>query len=81
MLLNAKKSKLPSVFELYRTICKAKDEAEYKAELFVKPFAPVNKTKKSATAKTEKTKAKSEKKESTSNKKGKTKKLKISSEI
>ena len=74
MLLNAKKSKLPSVFELYRTICKAKDEAEYKAELFVKPFAPVNKTKKSATAKTEKTKAKSEKKESTSKKKGKTKK-------
>ena len=75
MLLNAKKSKLPSVFELYGTICKAKDEAEYKAELFVKPFAPAGKTKKSAAAKSEKTKTEKGKVKSSSKKERKIKKI------
>lgn len=50
MFLNAQKSKEPAIFEFYKTICEAKNKAEYKAELFVKPFEPVAKPKKTKTA-------------------------------
>lgn len=46
MLLNSKKSKESVIFEFYKTICEAKNKAEYKADLFVKPFEPVVKSKK-----------------------------------
>ncbi len=48
MLLNSQKSKIPAVFDLYKTVCEAKDKAEYKAELFVKQFEPLKKAEKSA---------------------------------
>ena len=46
--LNSQKSKIPAVFDLYKTVCEAKDKAEYKAELFVKQFEPLKKAEKSA---------------------------------
>ena len=53
MALDAKAAKLPEVFKLHKTLFAAKQKSSYKAELFVKAFAPkvVKKAKKTSSSK------------------------------
>ncbi|MCQ2596361.1 MAG: alpha-amylase family glycosyl hydrolase [Treponema sp.] len=51
LLLSATTAKEETIFAMYKTLCTAKAKAEYKAENFIKPFAPSVKISKKAPAK------------------------------